>query len=282
MKPDEPAQHNRRGDEADRWSAAGARGPRADAIGPKRPRCTRSCAITWRRCKGRSAMVRSRCASPSTPVRSWKPTWIAGCSAAALRAFCARTAGRGGWWRSVAREGEADGEGDPEGNLAASAVSGQAPPAGPQWVSRLAPFEPHALAARARLRQAAVRVARWVHVARGDASGRSRPGGAGGAAALRAATTCRAGARGAACGRSGAHHAEEGLHRRDDRGRHGPAVSAVPAGHQRAATAVPHREVRGSAGPGEPVEGKSRVLRLQVLGEEDEGGGGRGGADEVA
>jgi hypothetical protein len=31
-------------------------------------------------------------------------------------------------------------------NLAASAVSGQSPPAGPQWVSRLAPLEPHALA----------------------------------------------------------------------------------------------------------------------------------------
>ena len=41
---------------------------------------------------------------------------------------------------------EADGEGDPEGNLAASAVYGQAPPAGPQWVSRLAPLEPQALA----------------------------------------------------------------------------------------------------------------------------------------
>jgi Putative transposase/Transposase zinc-binding domain len=41
---------------------------------------------------------------------------------------------------------EPDGEGDPEGNLAASAVSGQTPPAGPQWVSRLAPLEPHALA----------------------------------------------------------------------------------------------------------------------------------------
>ena len=36
--------------------------------------------------------------------------------------------------------------GDPETNLAASAVSGQTPPAGPQWVSRLAPLEPHELA----------------------------------------------------------------------------------------------------------------------------------------
>jgi hypothetical protein len=35
--------------------------------------------------------------------------------------------------------------GDPESNLAASAVSGQTPPAGPQWVSRLAPLEPHDL-----------------------------------------------------------------------------------------------------------------------------------------
>ncbi len=43
-------------------------------------------------------------------------------------------------------EAEPGVEGDPEGNLAASAVSGQAPPAGPQWVSRLAPLEPQALA----------------------------------------------------------------------------------------------------------------------------------------
>jgi len=37
-------------------------------------------------------------------------------------------------------------EGDPESNLAASAVSGQAPPAGPQWLRGLQPLEPHALA----------------------------------------------------------------------------------------------------------------------------------------
>ncbi len=36
--------------------------------------------------------------------------------------------------------------GDPESNLAASAVSGQTPPAGPQWVSGLAPLPPHPLA----------------------------------------------------------------------------------------------------------------------------------------
>jgi hypothetical protein len=28
----------------------------------------------------------------------------------------------------------------------------------------------------------------------------------------------------------------------------------LPVGHQRASTAVPHREVRGAAGSGEPVE----------------------------
>ena len=37
-------------------------------------------------------------------------------------------------------------EGDPESNLAASAVSGQAPPAGPQWVRGLQPLEPQGLA----------------------------------------------------------------------------------------------------------------------------------------
>jgi hypothetical protein len=38
---------------------------------------------------------------------------------------------RSGQLRTFEDEGEADGEGDPEGNLAASAVFGQAPPAGP-------------------------------------------------------------------------------------------------------------------------------------------------------
>jgi hypothetical protein len=38
-----------------------------------------------------------------------------------------------------------DVDGDPEGDLVASAVSGQTPPAGPQWVSGLAPLAPHSL-----------------------------------------------------------------------------------------------------------------------------------------
>jgi hypothetical protein len=37
-------------------------------------------------------------------------------------------------------------DGDPETSLAASAVSGQTPPAGPQWMIRLRPLEPRALA----------------------------------------------------------------------------------------------------------------------------------------
>jgi hypothetical protein len=47
------------------------------------------------------------------------------------------------------------------------------------------------------------------------------------------------------------HHPEKGLHRRDDRGRHGPAVAGVPAGHQRAPTTLAHAPLRGGAGPGE-------------------------------
>ena len=47
-------------------------------------------------------------------------------------------------------DASSSGEGDPESNLAASAVSGHAPPAGPQWVRGLAPLEPHALATTSR------------------------------------------------------------------------------------------------------------------------------------
>ncbi len=57
-----------------------------------------------------------------------------------------RHLGRSGLLRIDEDDAEAGAEGDPESNLAASAVSGQTPPAGPQWVSGLAPLEPHALA----------------------------------------------------------------------------------------------------------------------------------------
>ena len=45
---------------------------------------------------------------------------------------------RSGLLRTFEDEDEPGGEGDPEGNLAASGVSGQAPPAGPQWVAPIA------------------------------------------------------------------------------------------------------------------------------------------------
>ncbi len=53
---------------------------------------------------------------------------------------------RGGLLRIDEDGDEANGDGDPESTLAAAAVSGQAPPAGPQWLSGLAPLEPQALA----------------------------------------------------------------------------------------------------------------------------------------
>jgi hypothetical protein len=155
--------------------------------------------------------------------------------------------------------------------------------------------------------------------------------------------------------RPGAHHPQVGLYRRHDRGGHGPAVAAAPAGHQCAA-ASPWRSrlapqspqaAAASDKPGRPdhaggyrpwaellartfavdvlacprcqgrmrllalVKGpasiarylatvgeatevprrspgrgppywKSRVLRRQVLGDEDEGGGRGSGAEEVA
>jgi len=43
-------------------------------------------------------------------------------------------------------DADPDVPGDPESNLAASAVSGRTPPAGPQWVSGLAPLASHTLA----------------------------------------------------------------------------------------------------------------------------------------
>jgi hypothetical protein len=58
--------------------------------------------------------------------------------------------------------------------------------------------------------------------------GLSTPSGPGGIAPLRAASSPRAGARGAAPRRSGAHHAEEGrLRRRDNCGRHGGTVRST-------------------------------------------------------
>ena len=53
---------------------------------------------------------------------------------------------RSGLLRMGEDDGDPDMPGDPESHLAASAVSGQLPPAGPQWVRGLAPLEPQPLA----------------------------------------------------------------------------------------------------------------------------------------
>jgi len=119
--------------------------------------------------------------------------------------------------RSGLRRLDEDDE-DPEGNLAASAVSGQAPPAGPQWRKGLAPLEPHALAydkprcasldgftlhadTRAGAQDAAGREALLRYVLRPPLA---------------------RGAAGAPPARPGAHRPEEGLRRRDPGGGHGP------------------------------------------------------------
>ncbi len=53
---------------------------------------------------------------------------------------------RSGLLRMDEDDGDPDVADDPESNLAASAVSGRVPPAGPQWVRGLAPLEPQPLA----------------------------------------------------------------------------------------------------------------------------------------
>ncbi len=112
---------------------------------------------------------------------------------------------------------------------------------------------------RGRRRAREHRQARRVQRARGHSCGGARPGGARGAAALRAAPADRPGAPRAASRRPGAHHPEEGVHRRDGRGGHGPAVAAVPPGHQRASAALAHRALRGRARGGQPVEAPHRA-----------------------
>jgi hypothetical protein len=177
---------------------------------------------------------------------------------------------RSGLLRAFEDEAEPDGKGDPEGNLAASAVSGQAPPAGPEWVSRLAPVEPQALAYDKPLcasldgfTQSPPQAA-----AANDEPGRpDLPGGYRPWAELLARTfavdvlacpTCQRRMKLLALVK-------------------GPASIARTLAAAGEATEVPRR----SPGRGPPYW-KSRVLRRQVLGEEDEGGGRGSGADDVA
>jgi hypothetical protein len=59
--------------------------------------------------------------------------------------------------------------------------------------------------------------------------------------------------------RPGAHHPEEGVHRRDGRGGHGPAFAVVPPGHQRASATLPYRALHGRARGGQPMEAPHRA-----------------------
>jgi hypothetical protein len=99
-----------------------------------------------------------------------------------------------------------------------------------------------------------VRVARWVHLARGDAGGRSRPGGR--EALLRyvlrpPVAQERVEQRGDGLVRITLNKAyADGTIAVDM----DPPVAAVPAGHQRAPTAPAHHPLRECAGPGEPLE----------------------------
>jgi hypothetical protein len=123
---------------------------------------------------------------------------------------------------------EPDGESDPEGNLAAG-----------QWVSRVAPLEPHAIA----YDRPTVRVARWFHYACGDAGERSPP-----EDERRCSATC--------CVLRSRRAAPDGLMRitlkkayvTDDCDRHGPAVAAVPASLQHAEDAYLPSEQRKLCG----------------------------------
>ncbi len=137
---------------------------------------------------------------------------------------------RRGMLRPDEDDGDPDIPGDPEANVAASAVSGCVPGGRAALVEGVGA----ARATVAGLRQAAVCLAVRVHVARGHSNRGARRGGARDAAALRAAPDYRTGAPGASPGRSGADHLEESVQRRDGGGGHGPAIFAMPAGHQRA------------------------------------------------
>jgi len=116
------------------------------------------------------------------------------------------------------------GEGDPESNLASSAVSGQSPPAGPQYPKgRLRAGRVvfgHSSCTRSRTTNRFVppsmgspymRPARSLPL--GDSRGRARRRGSRGLAALRPAPSGRAGASRAAPRWPRPHHTEEGLRR---------------------------------------------------------------------
>ena len=145
-------------------------------------------------------------------------------------------------------EGE-DEDVDPEEKLAASAVSGQAPPAGPQWLRGLSPLSPSALAYDKPLCASldgftlhAATKAGALNVVGREALLRYvlRPPLA--QERLEAAPRWPR-----------AHHTEAGLRRRDRGGRDGSALAAVQARDERAAAPLSHREVCGRARASEPM-----------------------------
>ena len=198
---------------------------------------------------------------------------------------------RRGLLRIAEEGGDPDVPGDPESNLAASAVSGQTPPAGPQWVRGLTPLEPHALAygkplcasfdgftlhaaTRAGALDMAGREALLRYVLRPPIAQErleQRPDGLLRTTLKKAYTdgTVAVDMDPLSLQLPGTHEAAG-----DDRGarEHRPALAAVGE-----ATEVPRRSPsRG------PAYWKSQVFRRQVLGDEDSWGSQGSGADEVA
>jgi hypothetical protein len=146
-----------------------------------------------------------------------------------------------------------DDDGDPEASLAASAVSDQAPPAGPQWVIRLRPPEPKALAYDQPL--CASKDGFTLHAATRagalDAPGRE--------ALLRYVLR-------PPIAQDKVEHRPDGLvciilealrrwHRRCG---HGSAVPAQPAGRERSSASPPHRPLR--RGFGAASQWRSRIV----------------------
>ena len=157
---------------------------------------------------------------------------------------------RRGLLRTLEDDASSSVEGDGESNLAASAVSGQAAPAGPQWVRGLAPLEPYALS---------YDKPRCVSLDGFTLHAATRAGGLdvlGREALLRYVLR-------PPVVQERVEQRPDGLVRITLKKAYADGTVAVdmdppslllPAGHERAPTAFAHREVRGRARGGEPVE----------------------------
>jgi len=179
-----------------------------------------------------------------------------------------RSLRRRGLLRTFYEDDEGGTEADPRRPLRRLRRLGQAPPAGPQWVRRLAPLEPQALAYDKQL--CASPGGFTLHAA--TRAGRTGPRGPRGSAAyvLRAPIAQeRLEQRPDGFVR---HHAQEGVRWRHGVGRHGRCVIAVPAGGQCAGTALPYDPIRCRArgrflGPAERRQPSgSRVISVSWRG----------------